>query len=155
VPGEPIKAEDLVGEEWAEWYRMTPVERFRASERLWETYLALGGLLEPEPDTQSPFYLWTRRTSIEVDNEPIDILSLQDLMHAKKTQRDKDWPMITRLMERSYFGATDPPQNDQATLWLRELRTPELLLEVAAAHPEIAQKLELEQLRKQRRADLP
>ena len=56
MPREPIKAEDLVGEEWAEWYRMTPVERFHASERLWETYLALGGSLEPEPDTQSPFF---------------------------------------------------------------------------------------------------
>jgi hypothetical protein len=56
VPREPIKAEDLVGEERAEWYRMTPVERFQASERLWDTYLALGGSLEPEPDTQSPFF---------------------------------------------------------------------------------------------------
>src|ERR1700676_1779572 len=30
-------------------------ERFLESSRLWETYLALGGSLEPEPDTQSPF----------------------------------------------------------------------------------------------------
>ncbi len=51
-----IRPEDLVGEEWAEWYRMTPVERFKESMRLWETYLALGGSLEPEPDTQSPFF---------------------------------------------------------------------------------------------------
>ena len=51
-----ITAEELVGEEWAEWYRMTPVERFTESMRLWETYLALGGSLEPEPDTQSPFF---------------------------------------------------------------------------------------------------
>ena len=51
-----LHAEELVGEEWAEWYAMTPCERFRESERLWETYLALGGSLEPEPDTQSPFF---------------------------------------------------------------------------------------------------
>ena len=51
-----IRAEDLVGEEWAEWYRLTPQERFRRSMELWETYLALGGTLEPEPDTQSPFF---------------------------------------------------------------------------------------------------
>jgi hypothetical protein len=51
-----IRAEDLVGEEWAEWYRLSPAERFRESMRLWDTYLALGGSLDPEPDTQSPFF---------------------------------------------------------------------------------------------------
>jgi len=51
-----IRAEDIVGEEWAEWYRLTPQERFEESSKLWETYLALGGSLEPEPDTQSPFF---------------------------------------------------------------------------------------------------
>jgi len=51
-----ITAEELVGEEWAEWYRMTPEERWRATEQLWATYLALGGSLDPEPDSQSPFF---------------------------------------------------------------------------------------------------
>jgi hypothetical protein len=51
-----ISAEELVGEEWAEWYRLTPQERFQESMRRWDTYLALGGTLEPEPDTQSPFF---------------------------------------------------------------------------------------------------
>jgi hypothetical protein len=51
-----IRAEDLVGEEWAEWYRLTPQERFLESMKLWDTYLALGGSLDPEPDTQSPFF---------------------------------------------------------------------------------------------------
>jgi hypothetical protein len=51
-----IKPEDLVGEEWAEWYRLTPAQRWLESEKLWETYLALGGSLDPEPDTQSPFF---------------------------------------------------------------------------------------------------
>lgn len=51
-----LDAEELVGPEWAEWYALTPAERFRESEKLWETYLALGGSLEPEPDTQSPFF---------------------------------------------------------------------------------------------------
>ena len=49
-------AEEIAGEEWAEWYRLTPQERFQESMKLWETYLALGGSLEPEPDTQSPFF---------------------------------------------------------------------------------------------------
>jgi hypothetical protein len=51
-----LDAEAIVGAEWAEWYALTPAERFRESEKLWETYLALGGSLEPEPDTQSPFF---------------------------------------------------------------------------------------------------
>jgi hypothetical protein len=51
-----IQPEDLVGAEWAEWYRLTPVERWLESEKLWQTYLALGGSLDPEPDTQSPFF---------------------------------------------------------------------------------------------------
>lgn len=49
-------AEEIAGEEWAEWYRLTPQERFQESMKLWETYLALGGSLEPEPDTLSPFF---------------------------------------------------------------------------------------------------
>lgn len=51
-----IRAEDVAGEEWAEWYRLTPQQRFEESAKLWETYLALGGSLDPEPDTQSPFF---------------------------------------------------------------------------------------------------
>ena len=51
-----ISAEELMGEEWAEWYSLTPLERFRESEKLWETYISLGGSLDPEPDTQSPFF---------------------------------------------------------------------------------------------------
>lgn len=53
---EKISAEELVGEELAEWYSLTPMERFRQSAILWETYLSLGGSLDPEPDTQSPFF---------------------------------------------------------------------------------------------------
>lgn len=51
-----VDLEELVGAEWAEWYRLTPAQRWLESEKLWQTYLALGGSLDPEPDTQSPFY---------------------------------------------------------------------------------------------------
>ena len=50
------QVEDLVGAEWAEWYRLTPRERFQESIELWEIFLALGYPLESEPDTQSPFF---------------------------------------------------------------------------------------------------
>ena len=46
---------ELDGDEWMEWYRLTPIERWEQSQKLWPTYLALGGSLDPEPDSQSPF----------------------------------------------------------------------------------------------------
>ncbi|MGO8766318.1 MAG: hypothetical protein ACLQSR_14420 [Limisphaerales bacterium] len=51
-----IEADELVGRKWAEWYRLTPVQRWQESEKLWQVYLALGGSLDPEPDPQSPFF---------------------------------------------------------------------------------------------------
>ena len=42
--------------EWAEWYRLTPAERWERSQQLWSEFFALGGTLDPEPDTQSPFF---------------------------------------------------------------------------------------------------
>ncbi len=51
-----ITPEELVGEEWASWYRLSPQERWKEAEKLWELYLALGGSLDPQSDTQSPFF---------------------------------------------------------------------------------------------------
>ncbi|MBN8247262.1 MAG: hypothetical protein J0L84_07440 [Verrucomicrobia bacterium] len=38
-----------------DWLRLTPLERWRESMVLWTQYLAQGGSLDPEPDSQSPF----------------------------------------------------------------------------------------------------
>jgi hypothetical protein len=35
--------EELVGEEWAEWYRMGPLERWQQSAKFWQTGAAHGG----------------------------------------------------------------------------------------------------------------
>ena len=51
-----IDIREIVGDEWAEWYALTPQERLEESSRLWQTYLELGGTLDPEPDSQSPFH---------------------------------------------------------------------------------------------------
>lgn len=48
--------ERICPEEQLEWYRMTPQERWAVSQRLWSTFVALGGELEPDPDRQSPFH---------------------------------------------------------------------------------------------------
>ena len=46
--------------------------------------------------------VWDRRTILEIAGEVIDVMSIRDLVLAKKTQRDKDWPMIQRLMAQSW-----------------------------------------------------
>ena len=51
-----ISLEELVAEEWSAWYRLSLIERWRESERLWQIYLDLGGSLDTQPDTQSPFF---------------------------------------------------------------------------------------------------
>jgi PHD/YefM family antitoxin component YafN of YafNO toxin-antitoxin module len=80
--------------------------------------------------------LWARRRSIELsDGSTCHVLSLPDLVRAKKTQRDKDWPMLRRLLEADYFGSGSEPSRQQVLFWLRELRTPALLAEVARRWP--------------------
>jgi hypothetical protein len=79
--------------------------------------------------------LWQRRTVIQLrDKTTCDLLSLPDLVSAKKTQRDKDWPMIRRLVEAHYFSQNAKPSAAQIKFWLQELRTPQLLIELAQAH---------------------
>ena len=79
--------------------------------------------------------LWRRRTTITLpDGFSLDVLSLPDLVRAKKTQRDKDWPMLRRLVEAHYFHGRDQPTPAQVRFWLLELRSPELLIEVARRH---------------------
>ncbi len=76
--------------------------------------------------------LWRRRTSIELPGgAQCDLLSLPDLVRAKKTQCDKDWPMIRRLLEAHYFEHRAKPNPAQTRFWLLELRTAQLLAEVA------------------------
>lgn len=83
--------------------------------------------------------LWRRRTTVEIESgESYDLISLPDLVVSKKTQRDKDWPMIRRLVEAHYVGNRDDPTPEHVEFWLREGRTPELLIEVAQAHSAVA-----------------
>ena len=69
-------------------------------------------------------------------------IALEDLVDAKKTQSDKDWPMINKLVERSYFTRNDHVSQALIEFWFRQLRTPELLTELATTYPEIARQLE-------------
>ena len=81
--------------------------------------------------------LWARRTTVGIDGGSIDLMSLPDLVQAKKTQRDKDWPMVRRLIEVNYFENRVNPTREQIRFWFLELRTPELLIELAQAQRRI------------------
>jgi hypothetical protein len=89
-----------------------------------------------------PFHkLWTRRTTVEIDGNSINLMSLPDLVQAKKTQRDKDWPMLRRLVEVNYFENRENPTREQIRFWFLQLRTPDLLIELAAEQGSIPLRL--------------
>ncbi len=78
--------------------------------------------------------LWNRRARLAGSgSEAFDVLSLSDLVRAKKTQRDKDWPMIRRLVEADYVREENPSA-DQVKFWLLESRTPGMLVELAQTY---------------------
>jgi len=83
--------------------------------------------------------LWERRTTLEdAHGARYELLALPDLVLAKKTQRAKDWPMLQRLVEAHYLQHRTAPEAEHPRFWLRELRTPEFLIEAARQHQEVA-----------------
>jgi hypothetical protein len=83
--------------------------------------------------------LWARRATFDVVGESIHVLATADLVRAKKTQLDKDWPVIRRLVEQSYFSVREKPGKELVEFWLQEMRTPELLTEICGRFPEAAE----------------
>jgi hypothetical protein len=84
--------------------------------------------------------LWTRREVLDLPGLPtVSLLSLPDLVRAKKTQRDKDWPMIRRLVEADYLRHRASPAEEKLRFWIRESRTPEHLFEVAGSAPALVE----------------
>ena len=60
-------SDDWTEDEWQEWYRLTPQNRWTETEKLWDYYLSIGGSLDPEPDSQSPFYFGEAPGPLPVD----------------------------------------------------------------------------------------
>jgi hypothetical protein len=80
--------------------------------------------------------LWARRTTIrDKDDETFELLSVQDLVQAKKTQREKDWPVIDALIEGHYRVFGNEPTPERVAFWLAESRTPERLIGLAQRFP--------------------
>lgn len=83
--------------------------------------------------------LWERREEIELPGiGRVAVMGLSDLVRAKKTQRDKDWPMIRRLIEADIYNSPANPPKDKIRFWLAECRTQELLISLVAKYPDIA-----------------
>lgn len=86
--------------------------------------------------------LWERRTTLSFeDGSTIALMAVEDLVQAKKTQREKDWPVITALVENHYKSMGDEQTPPRIAFWLRESRTPELLEELVRRFPGEAQEL--------------
>jgi len=82
--------------------------------------------------------LWEQRATIQDGaGFSYELLGIEDLVRAKKTQREKDWPMIRRLVDAHYDEFRDDPTGERVRFWLRESRTPEVLIAVGAKHPHI------------------
>jgi len=83
--------------------------------------------------------LWEKRTTINDENgETFDLMAIEHLVQAKKTQRDKDWPMIDALVEGHYHVFAEAPTPERTIFWLNESRTPERLISLCTRFPQQA-----------------
>jgi hypothetical protein len=85
--------------------------------------------------------LWRRRKSFRLSGGlRVDVMGLSDLVRVKKTQRDKDWPMVRRLVEADIASSPRRPSADRVRFWLRECRTPDLIIDVVRRFPRVAER---------------
>jgi hypothetical protein len=88
--------------------------------------------------------LWDRRTTITVGDDVLEVMSLPDLLTAKKTQRDKDWPMIRRLVDTSYFANASAPTPELVEFWLLESRSASILTLITSQYPDVTAKISVQ-----------
>jgi hypothetical protein len=56
--------------EWLDWYRLSPRQRWKETQKLWGFYIKMGGSLDPEPDSQSPFNSAFLRRALSAHGRP-------------------------------------------------------------------------------------
>ncbi len=84
--------------------------------------------------------LWRRRVVLDLaGGVSVSLMSVEDLVRVKKTQRDKDWPMVRRLVETD-IHAYRRPFSDKVRFWLRECRTAQMLCSLAKKHRTLARR---------------
>ena len=83
--------------------------------------------------------LWERRTVFaDPGGTVFNLLSVPDLVAAKKTQRSKDWPVIELLVTIHYRENGAAPNPEWVEFWLKEARTAEMLVELCRRFPDAA-----------------
>ena len=83
--------------------------------------------------------LWERKKTVSLkDKGSIDVIGLRDLVQSKKTQRDKDWFMLKRLVDNDIILNKHNPSGDHVRWWLRECRDVGTLIELAKNYPKMA-----------------
>jgi hypothetical protein len=86
--------------------------------------------------------LWERRVEIDLPEVGrVAVMAVEDLVRSKKTQRDKDWPMIRRLLEVDFYRHGLDASEAKVRFWLAECRTPEILQTLAEKYPEPTREL--------------
>lgn len=82
--------------------------------------------------------LWGKRYILKLpENLTANIIFVNDLVQSKKTQRDKDWLMIKRLVENDIL-LTKKPCIDKIKWWFCECRTAQKLIELSRKYKKIA-----------------
>jgi len=81
--------------------------------------------------------LWKRKKTVTLkDGSKIDVIGLENLVQSKKTQRDKDWLMLKRLVENDMIVHKKNPSQNQISWWLRESRNAQRLVDLAKKYPQ-------------------
>lgn len=82
--------------------------------------------------------LWGRRTTIKLpNNKTVEVIGTEDLVQAKKTQRDKDWLMLNRLIGNDMISAQKPSM-EKIKWWLCECRNDNELIKLANENKNLA-----------------
>ena len=80
--------------------------------------------------------MWNRRTTLtDADGTNYEIMAVEDLVQAKKTQREKDWPMISALVEGHYQSLQHELTPERIAFWLCEARSPDRLVDLCQRFP--------------------
>jgi hypothetical protein len=86
--------------------------------------------------------LYERRAIVNLPEiGEVSLLSLTDLVQSKKTQREKDWHMIRRLIETDILQFHNKPDENKVRFWLKECRTPSHLISLASDYPALFQEV--------------
>ncbi len=84
--------------------------------------------------------LWRRRVVLDLPGGVrVSLMSVEDLVRVKKTQRDKDWPMVRRLVETDVHAYRRPSPR-KVRFWLRECRTSRMICTLAKGHRALARR---------------